>query len=289
MKYGMNLLLYTDDACADSQIATIAGLKRIGFDGVEVPVFDLRTERYAALGKRLDDLGLERTAVTVSDADHDPISPDPAVRAKAVERLKRVIDCCAAANIGLLVGPYYAALGKFSGSGPTTQEWHHGVEAIRAITAHAAAAKVRLSLEFLNRFEIYLLNTAADSARFVGDIGSPGVGVLYDTFHANIEEKDPAKAIAACAAVLNHVHVSESDRSTPGTGQVAWQATFAALRRANYDGWLTIEAFGQLLPSLAAATKIWRKMYANEEQLARDGLAFIKAGWQRQAVSAEAR
>jgi D-psicose/D-tagatose/L-ribulose 3-epimerase len=75
---------------------------------------------------------------------------------------------------------------------------------------------------------------------------------------------------------MAHVHISENDRSTPGQGQVNWQESFDALKKIKYDGWLTIEAFGLALPSIAAATKIWRKMYVSEEQLASDGLKFMK-------------
>jgi D-psicose/D-tagatose/L-ribulose 3-epimerase len=99
---------------------------------------------------------------------------------------------------------------------------------------------------------------------------------MYDTFHANIEEKSPAAAIKACADQMVHVHISENDRSTPGEGGINWDANFAALKEVKYDGWLMIEAFGLALPALAAATKIWRRMFPNEEHLARNGLAFMK-------------
>jgi D-psicose/D-tagatose/L-ribulose 3-epimerase len=99
---------------------------------------------------------------------------------------------------------------------------------------------------------------------------------MYDTFHANIEEKSPAEAIRTCAPYTVHVHISENDRSTPGQGQIAWDETFKALRETGYDGWMVVEAFGLALPEIAAATKIWRKMYQSEEQLARDALAFMK-------------
>ncbi len=136
------------------------------------------------------------------------------------------------------------------------------------------------SVEPLNRFEIYLLNTVRDAARFVDAVGVPGCGVLYDSFHANIEEKSVAEAIAAGRSTINHVHISENDRSTPGAGAVDWDKTLAGLKELGYDGWLTIEAFGQALPALIPATKIWRRMYATEEQLARDGLAFIRRRWE---------
>jgi D-psicose/D-tagatose/L-ribulose 3-epimerase len=101
--------------------------------------------------------------------------------------------------------------------------------------------------------------------------------MIYDTFHANIEEKNIAEAIRVCADYTVHVHISENDRGTPGEGHVAWDETFDTLKQTGYNGWLMVEAFGLALPELAAATKIWRRMYESEEQLARDALAFMKA------------
>ncbi|MBA2480327.1 MAG: sugar phosphate isomerase/epimerase [Planctomycetes bacterium] len=289
MKYGMNLLLWTDDATAESFLPVLERLKKMGFDGVEVPVFDLKPEKFAALGKRLDDIGLQRTAVTVRTVDDNPISPDAAVRQKGVAANKAVLDCCQAGGMKLLVGPYYAALGHFTGRGPTAQEWTHGVESMKQVAAHAETCGVTLALEPLNRFEIYLLNSAEDGARFVREVAHPRCRLMYDTFHANIEEKSVSAAISACAKEMVHVHISENDRSTPGRGQVNWTETFDALHRVGYDGWLTIEAFGQALPALAAATKIWRPMFQNEEQLAADGLAFMQREWARRAPAQLAR
>lgn len=279
MKIGMNLLLWTDDPVATSWLPLYERLARMGFDGVELPIFDPEPEKFAALGRRLDDLGLERTAITVCNAEDDPISPDAATREAARGRLCRVVDCCEAVGSKILGGPLYAAIGRFSGAGPTAEEWSRSVATIREVADHAARAEIDLTFEFLNRFEIYLLNSTADAARYVRDIDRANVGVHYDTFHAHIEEKDPAAAIRDHARAITHVHVSENDRSTPGRGQVAWDATFDALVAAGYDGWLTIEAFGSALPSLAAATKIWRRMFDDEETLAREGHDFIRHEW----------
>lgn len=281
MRFGMNLLLWTDDATQESFLPTLEALAKLGFDGVEIPVFNPDPAAYAKLGKHLDDLGLARTGVTVRGADDCPISPDAAVRQRGIDATKRAIDCCQAGGMELLVGPYYAALGKFSGAGPTATEWQHGVSSVRAMAEHAGKAGVGLALEHLNRFEIYLLNNAADCARFVREVGHPSCGVLYDTFHSHIEEKSVSGGIRDCAAEMRHVHISENDRSTPGRGQVNWGETFDELARVGYDGWLTIEAFGLALPSLAAATRIWRKMFVDELQLAGDGLAFMKREWAR--------
>lgn len=278
MKFGLNLLLWTD-TLGDSLLPTLETLKKMGYDGVELPMFELDVKHYAQWGKRLDDLGLERTAVTVRGPDDNPIGGDAKSRQAGIDNNKRAIDCCQAAGVKTLCGPYHSALGVFSGAGPTRDEWKHGVESMRQVAQHAGDAQVTLALEYLNRFECYLLNTAADTLQFVRDVDHPHCKLMYDTFHAHIEEKNIVEAIRACAPELAHVHISENDRSTPGAGGVRWQETFDALKETGYDGWLMIEAFGLALPNLAAATKIWRRMYDSEEQLARDGLAFMRREW----------
>ena len=283
MKFGMNLLLWTDDPTLEEFLPLYERLAAMGFDGVELPLMGATPEALADLGKRLDDLGLERTAISVRGDHEDPISLDPAIRKTAASNLAHTIDCAEAAGARLLGGPLYAAIGRFSGAGPTKDEWAHGVETLRGAADVAAERGIELSLEFLNRFEIYLLNCTADTARFVAEIDRPNVGVHYDTFHAHIEEKDPAGAILAAGSAITHLHISESDRSTPGRGQVRWSESFEALAGIGYDGWFTIEAFGRSLPSLAAATKIWRPMFEDEETLAREGLEFMRRSASRGA------
>ena len=100
--------------------------------------------------------------------------------------------------------------------------------------------------------------------------------MMFDSFHAHIEEKNQAKAILSCADETIHVHVSENDRGTPGTGQVDWSSFFDGLKQSGYGGYLTIEAFGTALPALAAATKVWRSLFPDAMGLCRDGLAFMK-------------
>ena len=275
MKFGMNLLLWTGEM-NDGMIPVLAMLKNLGFDGVELPIFNTDLD-YARWGKILDDHGLARTAVTIRGADDNPISPDRSVRQKGIEGNNRVLDCCAAVGATMLVGPFHSAIGVFTGQGRTADEWKWGVESMRAVAEHAGKVGVTLGVECLNRFETYLLNTHADSARFCREVGHPRCRMMYDTFHANIEEKSISLAIHACADMLCHVHISENDRSTPGKGNVRWCENWDALRQIDYNGWLMVEAFGLALPELAAATKIWRRMFESEEQLSRDALAFMKA------------
>ncbi|HWA97039.1 MAG TPA: sugar phosphate isomerase/epimerase family protein [Pirellulales bacterium] len=280
MKFGMNMLLWTDNV-TEVHRPILERLKTMGYDGVELPIFDLNPDKFAAIGLWLDDLGLERTAVTCRGVDDNPISPDRAIRERGIANNKLVLDCCQAAGATILAGPFHSALGHFSGSPPTADEWRFGVESMRPVAEHASKCGVTLAVEYLNRFETYLLNTAANTARFCREVEHPACRMMYDTFHANIEEKSISDAIRACAEMTVHVHISENDRSTPGRGHVAWDETFDTLKATGYDGWMTVEAFGLALPALAAATKIWRRMFDTEEQLARDSLAFMKREWSK--------
>jgi D-psicose/D-tagatose/L-ribulose 3-epimerase len=275
MKYGMNLLLWSGEM-NDALLPVLRMLKNIGYDGVELPMFNTGLD-YAKWGNILDDIGLERTAVCIRLAEDNPISPEASVRKKGIENNKRTLDCCAAAGCQTLVGPYHSAIGLFSGNGPTNDEWKWGVESMREVAEHAGKVGVTLGIEPLNRFETYLLNTHSDAARFAREVDHERCRIMYDTFHSNIEEKSPERAIHACADVLCHVHISENDRSTPGQGNIRWDENFDALNDIGYDGWMVVEAFGLALPEIAAATKIWRRMFVSEEQLAKDSLAFMRA------------
>ncbi len=275
MKYGMNLLLWTGEL-NDSLLPILDQLKGFGFDGVEIPIFNLDLD-YAAWGKRLDAIGLQRTGVTVRTVDDNPISPEAAIRTKGVEANRRMLDCCAAAGVQTIVGPYHSALGYFTGSGRTPDEWKWGIESMRATAEYAAKVGVMLGVEPLNRFEVYFLNAQSDAADFCREVNHPNCRMMYDTFHSNIEEKSIRTAIHSIQDMLCHVHISENDRSTPGLGNVRWDENFDALHEIGYDGWLVIEAFGLALPELAAATKIWRRMFDDELTLARNGLEFMKA------------
>lgn len=282
MKIGMNLLLWTGHVTA-AHAPVLEALKQTGFDGVEVPVFDAANPgHYGALGSMLDHIGLERTAVAlIPDQAHSPISADAAARGAGVDHLRRVIDCCAELGAKALVGPWFQPLGVFSGEGPTEIELERCAAVHQQVAQHARDAGLICSLEPLNRFECYLLNTCEQASAYLGRLGEEGFGMLYDTFHANIEEKDPVGALlrAYDSGQVNHVHISENDRGTPGRGHAKIAETIGALKSRGYDGWLTIEAFGKAIPELAAATRVWRDFFVSPEDVYEQGYRYIRQCW----------
>lgn len=278
MRTSMNLLLWATHV-TEEHFPIIARLKKTGYDGVEIPVFEGDAAHYKKVRKELDNQGLKCTTVTVATPEASPISPDAAVRKQAVERLKWVLDMTATLGGEMLCGPYHSPLAVFSGTGPTADEKKRAADVLRQVAEYAQTVNVKLVIEYLNRFECYFLTTAADARALVKAVEHPYFKTMYDTFHANIEEKSPEQAIASLGNDFIHVHISESDRGTPGTGMVHWDETFRALKKAKYDGWLVIEAFGRALPALAAATKVWRDLFPSADEVYTQGLKFMKDKW----------
>ena len=254
-------------------------IKKVGYDGVEIPIFggEEKIEHFQKIGKALKDNDLGCTSVTViPDESRSPISDDEGVRSNAFEYLKWAMDCSHALGSEILAGPYHQPLGVFSGEPPTQKEKENGVKVHQKAADYAKNLNLQLSIEPLNRFECYFLNIAQDASDYVDMVDKENFGYLYDTFHANIEEKDPVGIIGKTVKNINHIHISENDRGTPGKGNIPWKETFEAIKNTEYNGWLTIEAFGRALPDLAAATRVWRDFFPNKEEVYEEGFRFIK-------------
>jgi D-psicose/D-tagatose/L-ribulose 3-epimerase len=279
MLLGFNLLLWTTHV-TEEHFHLFDEIKKTGYDGVEVPIFEGEPEHFRRVGQVAKDAGLRVTAVTVlPDEQTSAISPDPASRENAVKRLHWALDCLSAAGGELLCGPFYQPLGVFTGE-PATPKERAGIAEVHGKAAdYAAKLNLKLAVEPLNRFECHALNTVTDSAELVRKVGKPNYGLLYDTFHQNIEEKDPVGVILPNIAHINHVHVSENDRGTPGKGHVPWDATFKAFKKGGYQGFYTIEAFGRALPALAAATRVWRDFFPSREEVYRSGHDFLREAY----------
>lgn len=282
MKVGINLLLWTGHVTED-HVPLFKALKTAGFDGVELPIFDASDpSHYARIGAILDDLGLMRTVTTtIPDEAHSPISANHGAREAGYEHLARVVDCCAALGAEVLAGPWYQPLGVFSGVGTTQVELERCADVHRRIAPLARAANLTCALEVLNRFECYMLNTCQQAISYFDLLDEPDFGIHFDTFHANIEEKDSVSAVTAAwnSGHLRHVHISENDRGTPGRGQARIRETISTLKALGYDEWLTIEAFGGAVPEIAAATRVWRPFFTSEEDVYTEGHRYIRDCW----------
>ncbi|OLP56317.1 hypothetical protein BJF92_15625 [Rhizobium rhizosphaerae] len=278
MKVAFNLLVIGAEI-GEQHACQLERLKALGYDAVEIPVFSGNEHHYRSLGKLLSDIGLSAGAAAVATAEANPVSPDAAVRLKARDRHRWIIDCTAAMGGEIIAGPIHSPVGIFTGLAPTAAEFDHCVEAMRAMAEHAAPAGIRISAEAVNRFECYLMSTIAQASAIHQAVNHPNYGYMFDTFHANIEEKDPPATFERHHREINHYHVSENDRGVPGTGHVPFAAHFDALRRCGYDGWLTVEAFGRALPELAGATRVWRDLFDDLDALFADSIAFIRREW----------
>ncbi|HKD05534.1 MAG TPA: sugar phosphate isomerase/epimerase [Bryobacteraceae bacterium] len=275
MKFGVNTLIWSGEFDR-SLFHLLPGIKAAGFDGIEVPIF--HPARFPALEVRraVSDNGLECNACSVFLPGVSLIDMDPSVRSRAMDHLKICIDTAAEAGVSILAGPFYSPVGYLPGRRRTADEWSRAIDGYREIAPEFAAANMVLALEPLNRFETFFLNTAADAAALCDAVDHPAVGILFDTFHANIEEKDIAAGYRTVGRHLKHVHTCENDRGIPGSGHVEWDAVFTALRDLDYDGWLTIESFGFALPDISAAAAIWRDIERTPESIAFEGVKFVK-------------
>jgi D-psicose/D-tagatose/L-ribulose 3-epimerase len=275
MKYGVNMMVWTTRVGED-RAPLFTRIREWGFDGVELFLSPQEPANVPAVKRMLDRTNLECTTCSVLPRDAHLVSSQPEVRARGVEFLKKCVDRTAELGARLMCGPIYAGLGVMSGGRRTPTEWKWAVEGLQGAARHAQPRGVTLCLEPLNRFETYFLNTLEDAARLVHDIGAPNVKIHFDTFHANIEERNSAAALRSVARELGHVHISENDRGIPGTGHNDWRGILQALQEIGYDGWLTIESFAQPEPDLAAAAAIWRDLAPSGDELALRGLRFIK-------------
>ena len=179
MKIGMNLLLWTGHV-TEEHAPILQAIKDTGFDGVELPVFDVTdASHYARLGALLDDLGLERTAVAlIPDEAHSPVSPNAACREGAFDHLRRALDCCHELGASLMCGPWYQPLGVFTGEKPTSTELQHCADVHRKVAPLAREAGIVCAVELLNRFEAYLLNTCEQRRIDFAFDGSVGKKIL---------------------------------------------------------------------------------------------------------------
>jgi len=275
MKFGVNTFIWSG-SFDKSNIPLLADIKAHGFDGAELPLFDPAAFQAAELRRGLEQNGLECTICSVLTGGTNIISGDAAVRAKTRTHMENIIKAGAEVGAKTIAGPLYSPVGYLPGRRRTADEWKWAVDCYQSLGPVLSEYNVTIAIEPLNRFETYFLNTAADAVKLCDEINHPNVGVLFDTFHANIEEKDIGQAYRSIGKHLKHVHTCENDRGIPGSGHVEWPGVFAALRDMKYDGWLTIESFGFAIGEISAAAAIWRDLASSPDVIAWEGVKFLK-------------
>ncbi|MGI8744934.1 MAG: sugar phosphate isomerase/epimerase family protein [Bryobacteraceae bacterium] len=200
------------------------------------------------------------------------------MRQKTQAHLRDCVRVAAETGAKIIAGPLYSPVGYLPGRRRTEDEWNWAVDCYQSLSGTLRSYEMTIAVEPLNRFETYFLNTAADAVALAAAINHPNVGLLFDTFHANIEEKDVAAALRSVAPYLKHLHACENDRGIPGSGHTDWQGVFRALRDLHYEGWVTIESFGFSLGELSVAASIWRDLAPTAEAIAFEGVEFLRTG-----------
>jgi D-psicose/D-tagatose/L-ribulose 3-epimerase len=276
VKFGVNTFLWTENF-GSKDFKLLSEISAHGFDGVEVSLIDPGAFEAANIRRAMQEHHLSCTVCSVFPSGLSLIADDAGVRAKAVSHLSDCIQLTAEAGAELIAGPLYSPVGYLPGRRRTTDEWKWAVEAYQKVGPVLNRYAVELCIEPLNRFETFFLNTTSDAVALCSEVNHPNIGILWDTFHANIEEKRLSDSLLTAGSFLKHVHTSENDRGTPGTGHVDWPAVFAALNELGYRRWLTIESFGFSLGSLSSAASIWRDLATSPELIAWDGVRFLKS------------
>ena len=277
MKYGINFLLWSGDFNKES-LPLIQKAADVGFDGVEIPIFDPDDVDIKATKAALKAADMECTGCGILGDDRDIISDDPAIRENAKAYMKRCVEIIGELGGSIFCGPLYSAVGKLVGRSRTEEEWDLAVTGLKEVAPVAADNGVTLAIEPLNRFETYFVNIAEDAVKLAKDVGHPNVKVHLDTFHMNIEEKNLYDAIKSSGDALAHMHCCENDRGAPGSGHVDWDGVFKALDEVNYDSWIVIESFVPAIEAIAKAAAIWRQLDpGGADSVAVDGLKFLKS------------
>jgi D-psicose/D-tagatose/L-ribulose 3-epimerase len=277
MKFGASTFIWVSPF-SSATMNLVEKVRDMGFDILEICVEDPKTIDPKAILPRLEEAGVEATICGTFGPDRDASSDDPAVRKHAVDYLEACTDISQALQSPVVAGPMYSAVGKTRLLSPDekARQWSLGVESLREAADYAGERGVRLALEPLNRFETDFINTVDQGLDLVDRMERPNVGLLLDTFHMNVEEKDLGAAIRQAGSHFFHFHTCENDRGTPGTGHVEWTSVKDALKDAGYAGPAVIEAFNSDIKEIARAVALWRPLAASPDALAQEGVEFLK-------------
>lgn len=276
MRYAVHAYAWTS-GWSNADLGILERAAGLGLDAVEIPLMELDAVDPAAIRSAADAAGVELVTSTVLDEHTDPTSERPSVRDAAFEQLRRCVEAAAAMGAPVLGGVIYAAHGRLIDGRPERIHYERAADVLRALARHARPLGVRLGIEPVNRYETFLVNTAAQALELAELVGDDAIGIHLDAYHMNIEEEEFGEPVRRVADRLVHFHLSESHRGIPGRGTVDWRAIVDALDEVEYDGYVGLESFAEVSPAMRSATCIWRDLAPDSDTLVREGLAFLKA------------
>lgn len=264
------------DATIDPLLTRIAEL---GFDAVELPLEQAGDLSIDVVAAALERTGLSPYIVGAMAPGRDLVRTDPETVAATQDYLRACIDLAAGIGSPAVCGPFYSATGRTGLLSPDERTAAYGEwrSHLAPLVEHAGSRGVTLGIEPLNRYETSLVNTVDQALTGLDGLLGPALGLALDTYHLNIEERSTAGAIRAAGEHLAHLQVCGSDRGAPGGDQTDWPALMAALDEVGYTGPLNIESFTADNAAIATAASIWRPLAPTQDDLARDGLAFLRA------------
>jgi D-psicose/D-tagatose/L-ribulose 3-epimerase len=275
MRYAVHAYAWTSNWSNDD-LDLIDHAASLGLDAIEVPLMELDAVDPGAIRDRTHRVGIDVLTSVVCPEDADPSSENERVRDAGRDFLTRCVDATADMGATVFTGVTYSALGRRLDRRPERADMERTAEVLRAAARHAAARGVRVGIEPVNRYESFLVNTAAQARELMEMIDEPNVGVHLDAYHMNIEEDDFRSPVELVAGELVHFHLSESHRGIPGRGTVDWEAIMGVLGDAGYNGYVGLESFAEMSDAMRGATCIWRDLAPSSDVLVREGLAHLK-------------
>ena len=278
MHIGVNTWVWASPLSDDELAKLVPHVAEIGFDRIEIPLETIGEIDYARTASLIREHGLGVSTCAAMAEDRDLIHPDPAIRANGAAYIRQAIEATQALGGTNLVGPIYAAVGRTwqMTDDERARDTALLIEQLRGLAAYAHEHGVVLCIEPLNRFETSFINLAQQAIDVIDQVDHPACNIMLDTFHMNIEERSLGDAIRATGKRLAHFHSCENDRGAPGSGHVPWAEVAAALRDVAYHGPVVIESFTSKVKSIARAAAIWRSLAPTQDDLARDGLRFLR-------------
>ena len=252
-------------------------IKDIGYDSADINVRNINLDEAKIIKKRASSLNLTLMGGGSLPKNMGILSDVKDDRSRAIKYIKSLIDKVVEIGSDFYGGVIYAPCGLIIGRKVEKRELYRVIHALKTITLYAKKFGIRVGIEPANRYETYVLNTIEDTLNIIDKINEPNLGILYDTFHMNIEEKSFYNSIKIANKKIFHMHVNENDRGTPGSGHILWDEVFKALKEIGYNGVIAIESFVDETIDIAAAACIWRKLADSPGILAKEGLEFLKS------------